>query len=392
MKEREADRRVVPYLQPATPPAVRVMELDVSAKSIPYDPTFYGHATTNCAPVNEQKPVDRGYHRELLSTGAFAVFSIGPTIAGATITGRTQLAAVDYGTIADDGNSGTAKTIDFSAKNIRKVRLTGSCTFTFTPPAGATTILLKLTADGTGAYTSTWPGTIVWNGGSAPDNLTANEVQWIGGTYDGTNYYLDFSPSSATVSKVSVTDESSDTICFPGFVTAATGAQALHTNASYTFNSATGKLSATKLGGTISNNETAATMLGRRGGSAGDTEEVTLGGFSEMSTAAAFKPRGPLTNTTANGATTIALATSNRHVLTLTASATLTLTGDNDGDSFVLWVRGQASGFTLTFWSGVKWVGGSAPTIPTSSGRVMTITFTRLASGEYIGAPVPEAF
>ena len=68
------------------------------------------------------------------------------------------------------------------------------------------------------------------------------------------------------------------------------------------------------------------------------------------------------------GKTTVAMATSNRHVLTLTASATLTLTGDNDGDSFMIWVRGQASGYTLGFWSGIKWIGGSPPTIPTVSG------------------------
>ncbi len=105
--------------------------------------------------------------------------------------------------------------------------------------------MLKLTADGTGAYTSTWPGTVVWNGGSAPDNLTANEVQWIGGTYDGTNYYLDYSPTSATTSKVSVANEASDATCFLGFVTSATGLQGLKTNAALPFNSATGVLTLT---------------------------------------------------------------------------------------------------------------------------------------------------
>jgi hypothetical protein len=137
--------------------------------------------------------------------------------------------------------------------------------------------------------------------------------------------------------------------------------------------------------------ETANTLIGRRLASSGAAEELALSGFSEATTGV-FRPRGPLTNTTANGATTIALATSNRHVLTLTASATLTLTGDSDGDSFALWVRGQASGYTITWWSGVKWVGGAAPTIPTTSGHVTAVVFTRLASGEYWASAAAEAY
>jgi len=123
----------------------------------------------------------------------------------------------------------------------------------------------------------------------------------------------------------------------------------------------------------------------------GGTGATSLGGASAVESSV-FKPRGMLTNTTANGATTIALGTSNRHALTLTASSTLSLTGDVDGDSWTLFVRGQASGYTLTWWSGIKWVGGAAPTIPTTSGRVLPISFTRLATGEYLGIPGTECY
>ena len=46
-----------------------------------------------------------------------------------------------------------------------------------------------------------------------------------------------------------VADESTDTTCFPGFYTAATGALPPKTNSGMTFNSATGAFSATSIGG-----------------------------------------------------------------------------------------------------------------------------------------------
>lgn len=40
----------------------------------------------------------------------------------------------------------------------------------------------------------------------------------------------------------------------------------------------------------------------------------------------------------------------------------------------------------------VKWPGGVAPTIPTVSGRVLPISFIRLASGEWLGIPGTECY
>lgn len=97
----------------------------------------------------------------------------------------------------DDGNSSTADTIDWRLGNHHKSTLTGNCTYTFTAPAGATTITLKLVQDATGSRTATWPATVKWPGGTAPTlTTTASAVDFISCYYDGTNYYcsegLDF--------------------------------------------------------------------------------------------------------------------------------------------------------------------------------------------------------
>ena len=57
------------------------------------------------------------------------------------------------------------------------------------------------------------------------------------------------STNSINTSTIPVADESSDTTCFPVFVTAATGDQAPKTGSNLTFNSATGALGATSYTG-----------------------------------------------------------------------------------------------------------------------------------------------
>lgn len=90
----------------------------------------------------------------------------------------------------DDGNSGTADTIDWTTGNFHKSTMTGNCTYTFTAPTGPTTLILKLIQDATGSRTATWPGTVLWPGGTAPTLSTAgNSVDIISMYYDGTNYY-----------------------------------------------------------------------------------------------------------------------------------------------------------------------------------------------------------
>jgi hypothetical protein len=320
------------------------------------------------------------------------------TITG-TLANQTDLqAALDAkqaaGAEVNDGNSGATKTIDFSSGvPFHKVKPTANCTYTLINPPYATWVQIRFMPPDSDGFTRTFSPVPTWNGGVEPPTLNAGEEQVVAFYWDGSEYVQgDFTASANYQSTVTVSDAASDPTTWIMLARTQTGDQSAASSSGATFDASTGKATFTKIGGTISNGQTASTLLGRRGGSPGDTEEVALGGFSEMTAGAAVKPRGPLTNTTANGVTTVALATSNRHVLTLTANATLSLTGDSDGDSFVIWVRGQASGYTLGWWSGIKWVQGSPPTIPTIAGRVMAIGFTRLASGEYWASAAPEAY
>lgn len=90
----------------------------------------------------------------------------------------------------DNGNSGAADTIDWTAGNKQKSTLTGNCTYTFTAPSGPCNILLKVVQDATGSRTVTWPGTVKWPGGTAPTLSTAaNSVDIVTFYYDGTNYH-----------------------------------------------------------------------------------------------------------------------------------------------------------------------------------------------------------
>jgi hypothetical protein len=100
-----------------------------------------------------------------------------------------------------------------------------------------------------------------------------------------------------------------------------------------------------------------------------------------------------LTTTATSGTVTIDCSAADiTYVLSLTNNVTLALSNEADGRRFTLFVRGQASGYTITWFSGIKWVGGAAPTIPTVSGRVMAISFIRLGSGEWVGLPASEAY
>lgn len=95
-----------------------------------------------------------------------------------------------YFTETDNGNSGTADTIDWTLSNKQKSTLTGNCTFTFTAPAGPCSLILKLVQDGTGSRTVTWPAAVHWSGGTAPTlTTTLNKVDIISFYYDGTTYF-----------------------------------------------------------------------------------------------------------------------------------------------------------------------------------------------------------
>lgn len=89
----------------------------------------------------------------------------------------------------NNGNSGTSKTIDWTAGNKQKITMTGNCTLSFTAPAGPCSLTLRLIQDGTGTRIVTWP-TIKWLNTSTPVlSVAINSVDILSLYYDGTNYW-----------------------------------------------------------------------------------------------------------------------------------------------------------------------------------------------------------
>lgn len=86
--------------------------------------------------------------------------------------------------------SGSATTIDFASGDIVTLTLNASTTLTLSNPITGLFYFIKAKQDATGSRTITWPGTVLWAGGTAPTlTTTANKIDLITLWYDGTNYF-----------------------------------------------------------------------------------------------------------------------------------------------------------------------------------------------------------
>jgi hypothetical protein len=76
----------------------------------------------------------------------------------------------------NNGNSGSAITINFNNGVQQKLTLTANCTISFTAPsAGITAIRLRIVQGSGGPWTITWP-TMTWAGGTKPPTAIAAAV------------------------------------------------------------------------------------------------------------------------------------------------------------------------------------------------------------------------
>ncbi len=73
------------------------------------------------------------------------------------------------------GTTGSTETFDPTDGNVHTATLDADCTVTLNAPVGtgAATLELYLTQDGTGGWLVTWPGSVIWPGGTAPTLSTA---------------------------------------------------------------------------------------------------------------------------------------------------------------------------------------------------------------------------
>jgi len=91
----------------------------------------------------------------------------------------------------DNGNSGNADTIDWTAGNKQKSTLTDDCTFTFSPePAGPCNLVLKLIHAVTGGALVTWPADVNWSENTEPTlSVELGAVDIISFYYDGSEFH-----------------------------------------------------------------------------------------------------------------------------------------------------------------------------------------------------------
>lgn len=103
-----------------------------------------------------------------------------------------KLTYVAFNTEFDNGNSGSAKTIDFANGQKQKVTLTANTTLTISTPPGVGDYKLRLIQDGTGGRTVTFSGisgSRWWGSASQPAiNTNAAGETLIAFYYDGTNF------------------------------------------------------------------------------------------------------------------------------------------------------------------------------------------------------------
>jgi hypothetical protein len=103
-----------------------------------------------------------------------------------------------FATEVNNGNSGAAKTIDWTQGNKQKIVLTANCVLSFGHPFGICTVTLKVQQDAAGSRLATWLPTVMWPGGTAPTLSTgSNDIDIIVFYYDGLNWFgssnLDYS-------------------------------------------------------------------------------------------------------------------------------------------------------------------------------------------------------
>lgn len=73
--------------------------------------------------------------------------------------------------LVDDGNSGASKTIDWNDGNEHLLTLTGNCAIDFDNPQDGGRYVLIL-ATGAGGFAPTFPGEVLWPGGTPPTITT----------------------------------------------------------------------------------------------------------------------------------------------------------------------------------------------------------------------------
>ncbi|TXI01563.1 MAG: hypothetical protein E6Q76_16905 [Rhizobium sp.] len=97
-------------------------------------------------------------------------------------------------------------------------------------------------------------------------------------------------------------------------------------------------------------------------------------------------PRKGIYSNTDGATITFDLRKSPKHKVTLGGARTLALVESHVGQVFeVTLVQDGTGSRTVTWWAGISWAGGSAPTLSTAAGKADIFGFIETASGSYYG-------
>ena len=91
---------------------------------------------------------------------------------------------------------------------------------------------------------------------------------------------------------------------------------------------------------------------------------------------------------TAADATTVTfdLLVADKHQVTLGGNRTLALANDQGAQTFLIILNQDSTGnCTVTWWTGIRWPGGTVPTLMTTPNKSALFVFVRLGSGAYLG-------
>jgi hypothetical protein len=94
----------------------------------------------------------------------------------------------------------------------------------------------------------------------------------------------------------------------------------------------------------------------------------------------------PLTAGVDGATITFDMSLSNFHKVILGGNRTLAVSNVDTGQSFSVRLTQDGTGTrTVTWWSGISWAGGSAPTLTTTINKTDTLGFLCTGAGTYDG-------
>jgi hypothetical protein len=102
-----------------------------------------------------------------------------------------ELETVTFKSEHNNGNSGSAYTLNWNNGQMQRVTLTGNATVTITDPPGPGHFSLCQVQDATGNRQPVWPSWVKWRGGSPPTFSGANKTDIISFRYAGELYYAE---------------------------------------------------------------------------------------------------------------------------------------------------------------------------------------------------------